>query len=106
MAIVAILLLLHIRMGFDSLIVVALETISSVILLLGARRFAGSQSSKDLPTGPSSSPLFWNIWSFGCVIGVIAIPWIANPLAKQFGRGNGMEIVMLASLGWGSLSVA
>lgn len=106
MAIVAILLLLHIRQNYDSLLVIALETICSVFLLFLAGYLAKRPADKPLHAWPADRMSKWGTSSLLCTIGVVSIPWIVNPIAKQFGRGNGLEIVMLASLGWGSLSIA
>ncbi len=37
---------------------------------------------------------------------VIAIPWLVDLMARRAGFGNGMEIVMLSYLAWGSLAGA
>ncbi len=90
MSIVAILLLAHGRLKYDSLVVIAFESISSLFFLLLAARLARRSSS----------------WSVLCTIASVATPFITNPLAKQFGNGIGMEIVVLSSLGWCSFAIA
>ena len=106
MAIVAVLLLAHGRLKYDSLVVIALESIGSVFLLLLARRLAiFSQSQRLLDSRSLQAPTA-SYWSVLCMFATVAMPWIINPLAKQFGNGNAMEIVMLTSLGWGSFAIA
>jgi len=106
MAIVAVLLLAHGRLRYDSLVVIALESIGSVFLLLLARRFARFSQSKRLLGSPALQAPTASYWSVLCMFAAVAMPWITNPFAKQFGNGNAMEIVMLTSLGWGSLAIA
>jgi len=107
MAIVAILLLSHRRLNHDSLVVLAIETISSMFFLLLASRTARRAISKRLAKDAEAfQGVTSSSWSVLYVTASVAMPWITNPLAKQFGNGNGLEIVMLTSLGWGSLAIA
>jgi len=107
MAIVAILLLAHRRLNYDSLAVLALESIGSMIFLLLARCTARCAISKRLATEAGAiEGVTSSAWSVLFMTTSVAMPWITNPLAKQFGNGNGLEIVMLTSLGWGGLALA
>jgi protein-glutamine gamma-glutamyltransferase len=106
MAIVAILLLAHRRLSYDSLAMIAFECIGSLFFLL----LSGRLAKKWMPRRLTESLVFQagtkNIWNVLCITACVAMPWIVNPLAKQLGNGNGLEIVMLTSLGWGGLSLA
>lgn len=95
MAIIAILLLLHRRISYDSWVILLAETIASVVLLAFA---AFAARAKFGPLAIKVDGLL--------TCAALAVPWVSNPMAKQFGSGNGLEIVMLSSLGWGSLACA
>lgn len=113
MAIISILLLVHRRLSYDSLLVVTLESLTAVGLLLlaylAARRErppAPAIAKPPTKTQPAKTSGPLATWSSSCVFAAVAMPWLVNPLAKQVGAGNGLEIVMLVSLGWGSLALA
>ena len=106
MALIAIFLLMHRRLNYDSLIVMTGESICSLALLIVAYRLTSlsvKKQWKDIGVCP--------VWMSNslrtlCILSVVAMPWIVNPIAKKFGGGNGLEIVMLTCLGWGGLAMA
>jgi len=106
MAIVAILLLAHRRLTYDSLVVLVFESTASLLFLVLAAWLVRLSPTKRLTDAKSSRSAASSPWSVLSMIAAIAMPWIANPTPKQYGNGNGMEIVMLTSLGWGSLAIA
>jgi protein-glutamine gamma-glutamyltransferase len=105
MAIVSILLMAHRRINYDSLLVLSCEMFVGSLLCVLAVYIDRLTGSRQLPPGRDTSQVSkLNLLSLLCVILTISIPWIANPLAKSWGNGNGNEIVMLSSLGWGGLA--
>lgn len=106
MSLIAILLVAHRRLDYDSVIVLVAESISSLVFLLIAYRLSRPQMPKGWVHATAFPSIAMNGWSVVCLIAGIAMPGIVNPIAKQFGHGNGLEIVLLTCLGWGSLASA
>ena len=106
MAIVAILLLTHRRLTYDSLFVIAIESVCCLFFLL----LSAWLMRRPVPRQHVGAKELWstksNTWSVLFMTASVATPWIANPIAKQLGNGNGFEMVMLTCLGWGSLAIA
>lgn len=106
MAIVAILLLTHRRLAYDSLLVIAIEAVCSLFFLLLSAWLVRHTMLKQSVGAKGLWSTKLKPWSVVFMIAAVATPWIANPIAKQLGNGNGFELVMLSCLGWGSLAIA
>lgn len=112
MAVVAILLLVHRRFNYDSLLAISIESCASLFCLFMASRITKRALLKRTTEAAAATSTATALiakpdrLSVLCILVAVAMPWIINPIATHFGTGNGAEIVMLVSLGWGSLAFA
>jgi len=84
------------RVDYDSVVVLVVETLGCIALLALAS-FAVRRTAANAPVQPLT---------IGLVAAALALPWAVDWLARRWGYGNGMEIVMLSSLAWGGVAAA
>ncbi len=98
MASIGVLLVLHRRASYDSWTIMAVESAVCLLCVLAARMMVKPRRSARAVS--ASNP-----WAASLACLAVAVPWIVNPISKQLGHGNGMELVMLASLAWGAVAL-
>ena len=107
MAGLALLALAQRRASYDSLLFIAWELVICAGAILASgwlhRRQAAVRQSR-VRQGSARQLSLATAW---LLLGVaLTAPWIINFLAKRSGYGNGMEIILLGTLGWTGFSCA
>lgn len=100
--------LVTLRLQYDKLVIVLAECIVVAVALWIACRgfvFPTWRTLASRSTDPeSSAPPKLRVFLASLV--TVLCPWALDPLSRQMGAGNGSEIVMLACLAWGGLTLA
>ncbi|MEZ6151370.1 MAG: transglutaminase domain-containing protein [Pirellulaceae bacterium] len=106
MACVALATLVQRRANYDSVLFMAGEAGMCVGAIFAAAWYHRLRHAvRQLPARPGSEQRL-SLATALLLLVAFAAPWILNFFAKRSGAGNGMEIVMLGTLGWTGLSCA
>jgi protein-glutamine gamma-glutamyltransferase len=101
MACVALATIVQRRAVYDSVLFMVMEGMICTGAILMAGRFHRLLASR-----PGSNASRLGIASSLSLVVAFAAPWVINVLAKRHGLGNGVEIVLLGTLGWTGLTSA
>lgn len=96
------------RFDYDNVWVMLAEAIVGGLVIAWAGRIIGNARSLNRPTNHSayrSIERFAPQTAMAVALAIIS-PWLIDLIARGMGYGNGMEIMMLASLGWGAMAAA
>jgi hypothetical protein len=108
MAGLAMLALVAFRLQYDSLTIILAEClVGAAALWVACRGFTSPMRQKN-ESGTSRTRAFAPPIPLVIVASLLCVvcPFALDPISRQMGAGNGSEIVMLACLAWGGMSLA
>lgn len=107
MAVIAMASFFSFRLQYNSLVNLIVEAVFESIALFSIWSFRrhipiGGKKSVSGRLALDKKQFYVVALSIFCA----AFPWLYDPIARQLGTGNGTEILLLGSLGWGSVALA
>lgn len=108
LAVIGVVALYHRRADYDSAMIMAIEAVCCLALVVSLRLVSLRRDTRPQAAAFKDQSASQRVpaYLFAGIALSIAVPWLVDAIGRSFGAGNGMEIVMLSSLAWGSLAGA